>query len=213
VADIFEEVDEELKQDNFKKLWDRYGRYLVAVVVLVVAGTAANVGWREYRDSRQLGYSERFIAAIGQSQEGKNAEAAAALALLADDASGGYAMLARFREAGLRRANGETDAAIDIYGALAADSSIDPLYQDLAVLYAVMMEAESGDPKVLSARLTPIAEAGPWRHTAGEYLGLLAARQGEFAAAKQRFQSIADDLEAPQGARARAAELLRTLDR
>jgi hypothetical protein len=213
VADIFEEVDEDLKHDNFKKLWDRFGRYLVGAVVLVVAGTAANVGWREYRDNRQLGYSEQFIAAIGQSQQGKNVEAAAALALLADDAGGGYAMLARFREAGLRRANGETGAAIDIYDALAADSSIDPLYQNLAVLLMVMMQAESGDPAALSARLTPLAGAGPWRHTAGEYLGLLALRQGDSAAARQRFQGIADDLEAPQGARARAAELLRTLNR
>ena len=41
VADIFEEVDEELKEENLKKLWDRYGRLIVVAVILLVGGVAA----------------------------------------------------------------------------------------------------------------------------------------------------------------------------
>ena len=133
------------------------------------------------------------------------------MAKLADDANAGYAMLARFREAAMRREAGEAAAALDIYGSLAEDSSIEQSYRDLAVLLLVMTQAESGDPAALSARLAPLAEDGPWRHTANEYLGILALRQGDTDAARSRFQAVADDATAPAGARARAAELLRTL--
>ena len=119
MADIFEEVDEELKEENFKKLWDRFGRYIVAAVVLIVAGTAAHVGWRSYTLDRQEAFSERFEAAINFESQNKNADAAAVLTVLAEEASDGYAMLARFREAAARRAEGDTAAAIDIYDALA----------------------------------------------------------------------------------------------
>lgn len=212
MADIFEEVDEDLKEENFKKLWNRFGRYIVAAVVLVIAGTAAYVGWRSYTLERQAAFSERFESAISFESQDKNADAAAVLTVLAEDASGGYAMLARFREAAARRAEGDTAAAIDIYDALAVEDSIDSMYRDYAVLLSVMTQADTGDVAQLADRLLPLAASGPWRHTAGEYLGLFALKQGDTAAARQRFQTVADDLEAPQGARARAAELLQTLD-
>ena len=38
VSDIFHEVDEEVRREQLKKLWDRYGIYLIALAVLVVVG-------------------------------------------------------------------------------------------------------------------------------------------------------------------------------
>jgi hypothetical protein len=213
VADIFEEVDDDLKEENLKKLWDRYGKYAAALVVLIIVGATAGVGWRSYVESRQIGYSDEFGRAVELAQAGNNADAASTLSRLAEEASAGYAMLARFREAATRRANNENPAAMDLYETLAEDESIEPLYRDLAVLLGVIMQAETGDPAALSERLTPLVEGGPWRHSAGEYLGLLALRQGDSTAARQRIQAVADDAEAPAGIRARAAELLRTLDR
>jgi len=211
VADIFEEVDDDLKQENYKKLWDRYGRYIVAVIVIVIGGAAANVGWNAYTENRQLGLSEKFVAALTQADTGNLEQAAGAMSQLASETDTGYAILARFREAALRREVGAAAAAVDIYEAIAADSSIDPLYRDLATVLSVLSQADSGDPAALSSRLQPLAAAGAWRHTANEYLGILAVRQGNTEAARGHFQAVADDATAPSGTRSRAAELLRTL--
>jgi hypothetical protein len=212
VADIFDEVDEELKQDNAKQLWDRYGRYLVGVAILIVMATAGHVGWKEYVQNRQEAYSEQFMAALSLSGDKKHTEAAAALARLSDDASGGYATLARFREAVERAAAGNKNAAVDIYDAIADDGGVDSLYQGLAVLNAALLRIDDGDPVKLMADLAPYATLeSPWRHTAGELIAVLALRSGDLAKAKEGYQKLADDLEAPQGARARATEVLRTL--
>ena len=213
MADIFEEVDEDLKHENYKKLWDRYGRYIVAVIGVVIVGTAANVGWQAYTESRQLGLSEKFVAALNQADAGNPEQAAGAMSQLAAETDTGYAILARFREAALRREAGATAAAIDIYDAIAADSSVDEIYRNLATLHSVMAQADDGDAAALSKRLEPLAADGAWRHTAKEYLGLLALRQGDREAARNYFQAVADDATAPAGARSRAAELLRTLSR
>jgi hypothetical protein len=45
VSDIFQEVDEEVRREQLKKLWDRYGNYVVVAAFLVVAAVAA---WRAY---------------------------------------------------------------------------------------------------------------------------------------------------------------------
>lgn len=211
MADIFEEVDEELKQDNAKKLWDQYGKYVVAVAVLVVASVAGYQGWRGYVADRQQSYSTQFLSAQRLAAENKNSEAAAVFATLSNETSGGYALLSRFREAQSRTAAGEAKAAIDIYEAIASDGSVEQLYRDLAVLLSVLSQIDSGDPASLSARLQPLLGAeNVWRFTAAEANALLALRMGDKAAAKTAFEALADDLNAPQGLRRRATQLLST---
>jgi len=46
VSDIFREVDEEVRRDQFKKLWERYGIFFIALAVLFVAAVG---GWRGYQ--------------------------------------------------------------------------------------------------------------------------------------------------------------------
>ena len=49
LADIFQEIDEELRRDRWEILWQKYGKYLVGCAVAIVAGTAAWVGWQNYQ--------------------------------------------------------------------------------------------------------------------------------------------------------------------
>ena len=45
MADIFHEVDEEVRRERLQKLWDRYSIYIIALAVLIVAAIGA---WRGY---------------------------------------------------------------------------------------------------------------------------------------------------------------------
>ncbi|MBL4721153.1 MAG: tetratricopeptide repeat protein [Alphaproteobacteria bacterium] len=211
MADIFDEVDEDLKQDNAKKIWDRYGRYMVGVAALVILATAGHVGWREYVQDRQEAYSARFMSALSLSNDAKHREAAAVLADLSRDAGSGYGVLAQFREAVERVAAGENAAAIDIYDAVADDSGVDTLYRELAVLNSVLLQIDSGDVEKLKTRIAPLlATENPWRHSATEIVAVLAMQTGQLDEARKSYQQLADDLDAPQGVRSRATEMLRT---
>ena len=53
VSDIFREIDEELRRDNFRKLWSRYGRYVIAAAVLVLVVAGAIVAWRDHQLSER----------------------------------------------------------------------------------------------------------------------------------------------------------------
>lgn len=212
MADIFQEVDEELRRDKAAEFWARYGRYIIALVVFVVAATAAYVGWKEYRLQQQTAYGERFAVALSLIQEKKPADALEALGGLAQDASAGYATLARFRAAAIKTGQGDRDGAAAIYDAIAKDSAVDPLYARLADLYYVMAMLETGEPVALAGRLEPLLAAdGPWRFSARELAALLALRTGDVAKARENYTKLADDQKTPAGIRARAAELLRAL--
>ena len=49
VTEIFDEVDEEVRREQLKKLWDKYSIYIVGAAFLVVAAVG---GWRGCRGRR-----------------------------------------------------------------------------------------------------------------------------------------------------------------
>ena len=43
MSEIFNEIDDELRKEQLKKIWDKYSIYIFALAVLIVAGVG---GWR-----------------------------------------------------------------------------------------------------------------------------------------------------------------------
>jgi hypothetical protein len=212
VADIFREVDEELRRERAEKLWKKYGSYVVGVAAGIVVATAAYVGWQEYTLRQRLADGQRYATALAQVRPGNEAAGADALALAAEETSSGYATLARLRAAALRAESGDVAQAVALYDALADDDDVDDVYRDLALLLSVMHQMQGGDSAALRDRLAPLtADDNPWRFSALEVSGFLAFRSGDGGRAREIFTRLADDAATPQGLRARAAEMLAIL--
>lgn len=211
MSDIFREIEDELRRDNWAKLWSRYGIYIVALVVVILLATAGVVGWRQYQAHQYQVEGVRYAEAVGLAQQGKDAAAADAFAEIARQASGGHGVLARFEEAALK-AKSDPAAAVTIYQNLSQDGSVGQTYRDLATLLAARYQLDKGDPKAIIAELKPLTDAGnPWHPTALELTALAQIKAGDKAAARTTYQHLADDLRAPQSLRARAAQMVAAL--
>ena len=203
MSDIFSEVDEEVRRERLKHLWDKYSILIIAVAVLIVAGIG---GWRayEYYVAKQAAVAgAAFENATALGEQGKHAEAQVAFAKVAAEAPKGYAALARFRAAAeLGQTN--KDEAVKAYDALAADSSLGATWQDLAALRGGLLLVDSAPYADMRKRLEPLTEpTRVFRHTARELLALAAWREGDVAAARRYVDMIAADAESPPGARTR----------
>jgi hypothetical protein len=211
VSDIFREIDEELRRDNLSKLLQRYGRYVIAVVVagLMIAGGI--VAWRNHQLSVRQAESVRYAAALSLLREGKDAEAAKLFSSVAGE-GGGYGNLAVFEAADLAAKSGDRKTAIADYDKLAASSEIDPELRDVAQLLSVMNGFADSDPRAIVDRLKPLTESGnPWRASALELTAAAKLKSGDKTGALDIYKQLADDLAAPQGMRARAAEMAAVL--
>jgi hypothetical protein len=204
VADIFHEVDEEVRREQLKKLWDRYSIYLIVLAVLIVAGMA---GWRGYEywiAKKAAAAGAEFEAAIALSEEGKRAEAEAAFAKVAAEAPAGYRVLARMRAAGALAQSKPADA-VKAYDEISADASLGTIWQDLAAVRAGLLLVDTAPLADMRRRLDPVAEpTRSFRHTARELLALSAWRNHDVSAARKYIDMIAGDAESPIGVRARA---------
>src|SRR6202171_1302277 len=100
VSDIFREIDEELRRDNLLKLWQRYGKYVIAAVVVALLVAGGVVAWHDHQAKQRQAQSARYAAALALLRDGKEPEAAKVFASIAQD-GGGYAQLAAFEGADL----------------------------------------------------------------------------------------------------------------
>ncbi|MBX6329442.1 MAG: tetratricopeptide repeat protein [Pseudolabrys sp.] len=203
MADIFQEVDEEVRRERLQKLWQRYGAYVVAAAALVVAAIAAWRGYEWYIGRQAAAAGARFEAAVTLSEQGKADEAENAFAKIAAEAPAGYRILARFRAAAELVKTKPAEAA-QAYDALAADDSLGTTLQDLAAVHSAMLRLDTLSFAELRQRLDPLAEQGrPFRHTARELLALSAWHHHEVAAAQKYIDMINNDPESPPLMRAR----------
>ncbi|MGH6934079.1 MAG: tetratricopeptide repeat protein [Dongiaceae bacterium] len=210
MADIFKEVEEDLRREGLEKIWRRYAPHVIAAAVIVVLATAGVAGWRNYSESRQDARAREFAAAVDLvAQSNLDGASKAFEAIGGND---GYSALARFQMATLMVKSGDTAGAAAIYQMLSTDTTIDRPFRELAVVLGALMEADTADPADLTTRLAPLtADGNPWRYSALEITGLVARRSGDKTRAEAIFSKLADDPDAPQGLRARAAELLQAM--
>jgi hypothetical protein len=223
MSDIFREVDEEIRRDKALEFWKAHGTKLVGAALAIVLAVA---GWRIYDH-----YTFQERAALGASFESAivgatnsaapnsgaaSADANAALTALAEQKTGTYPALARFRLAGelARAAKDEPTRAnaLSAFDALAGDQANPALWRDLAKLRAALILVDHGPFEEVERRLAPMTAPGqPFRHSAREAIALAGYRTGQLDKALDALQAIILDAEAPQALRQRAELLLRVV--
>jgi hypothetical protein len=207
VSEIFDEVQEEVRREQLKRLWERYSALILTVAFLLVGGVG---GWRAYvywegKKAQEAG--AQFEAAATLAEQQKSAEAQAAFARIANEAPQGYRILARLRAASELAAR-DVPAAVKAYDEIAADRSVDQSEQDLAALRAANLLVDTAPYAAIKTRLEPLT--GPtrtFRHSAREVLAVSAWRNKDTTAARQWIDMITTDALSPQTLRSRMEAL------
>jgi hypothetical protein len=207
--DFFREVDEAVRQDRYKELWDKYGVFALVAAALIVAGVAGFKVWFFWQERKAQQAGTEFSQAVVQLDSGDAAKARDALNSLAEIGPAGYRVLSRFQLAAAEAQAGNTDKAVALYDALATDSSTDDILKGLATIQAATLRLDTADYAEMERRLKGLIEQGsPWRYSARELLGLSAYRLNNISSAEKQFSALIADQGTPQNLRERADMML-----
>ena len=198
---LFREVDEEVRREQAKKLWDRYGTYLVAVSLAEIVGVAGWKGWQYWQLSRSQAAAKVYFNQGADAAGPRDSD----LQELARSGPAGYALLARFSLAGELAKTGKRDEAVKAYEAIAADRSVPQAFREAATIRAAYLLADTASSADLKARLADLDKPeSVWRLPIKEIYALAAWREGRYQDAYRLVGEIAADPAAPQGMRQRA---------
>jgi hypothetical protein len=206
---LIREVDEELRREQWAKLWERYGTYIIGAALLLVVIVGGHRVWQDRQLARAAAAGAQYNEAMRLASTGKADESAKLLDELAASGPGGYPALAELQRAGAMIKAGRPLDSLAIFEKIAKDSGTDSMLRDFAALQAASIRLGVADFTEMQNRLNPLAaETSPWRHSARELIGLAAIKAGKFDDARAALGAILGDREAPQGALERARVML-----
>jgi hypothetical protein len=213
VSDIFQEVDEELREEKYKSLWRRYKYYVIGGLILFILVIAINAIWKNYSLNEVNDRSERFFTAIEMSQNDKDS----AINLLQEfskqeTANSEYnVMIARFNEAAIRRSEKDFNGALVIYENL-IKNKISNFYADYAKLSSAEMFIALNNNKEARVILDNlISSSSELKYIAMEYLGYIEMNEANISKAKIIFENIAKDAATTENMKNRSREVLSIL--
>ena len=205
---LLREVDEAVRQDQLADFAQRYGRKLIAVIVISLAMFAGWLWWRSHQESQLEQTSEKIVKATDQLDAGNLTTADQAFAQVESGTSIGAQTVAKLTRAGIAFREGKRDGALKLYADVANDGSAPKPYRDFATLREVSINYEKMKPADIVTRLKPLAVPGsPFFGSAGELLGAAYLDQGRRDLAGPLFAEIAKDKNVPESLRSRSRQL------
>lgn len=206
---FFREVDEAIRHDQYKALWDKFGVYITVLAVALIVGVAGYQGWSYWKDRQAQNTGAEFVQAMALKAGSDPAKANETFGDIAKDGPHGYRVLSRFQIAAGQAKAGEKDKAVAAYDALATDGSVDTILQGLATLQAATLRLDDADYAEMERRLQGLIEQNTaWRFSARELLGLSAYQHKKMREAEEQFSALLGDQGTPANMRDRANMML-----
>ena len=206
--ELLREVDEAVRQSDVEAFMRRYGKLLLAVVVIALLAFAGWIYWRHTEQQKDERQSEELVGALDQLQAGNLKTADDRAAALAKDGEGLAAINARLMQAGIAEKQGRKEEAAKGFAAVADDASAPKEIRDLAKIRVVNIRYDTMKPADVIAQLKGLAApGGAFFPSAAELVANAYLDQGNKAEAGALFAKIAQDDNAPESLRSRSRQM------
>ncbi|HEX8622337.1 MAG TPA: tetratricopeptide repeat protein [Allosphingosinicella sp.] len=209
---FYREVDEELRRDQMKTLWERYGKLVIAGIVLVLAAIAGFIWWQNQKVVKAGERGEQLIQAFDDIAARRKEAAVGKLDALARSGSDGHRAAALLTKADLAIEGGDLKAAAATFRQVADDKGLAQPYRDAALVRMTALELDTLAPQAVVDRLKGLAVAGnPWFGSAGEMVAISYLKMNKPQQAGALFAAMAKDKKLPDTLRSRATQMAGSL--
>ncbi len=207
MSDIFNEIDEELRQDKAARLWKAYGKYLIALAIFIILAIASYRFIEHTQEKNKEQASELYELA---SEAGRSGDKNAAIELFSDDRFDetiGYAVISKLKKAALAKSNNDLEGMAIVLKEIITNEEI-PLYlRDLARLKLFASDNDNN----ISQLDALIAGDGAWKFLALELKGGIELEGGNLKKARSIFEELTNGANTPNNLRRRSSEILKAL--
>jgi len=212
VTDIFEQVEEELRSDRYKRLARTWLPVLGGVLALALIAALGWWGWEANENARAGKASVAYERGIEALQTNDLAAAESAFAEAEREGNGAYKSMALAQRAGLALAANRVDEAIALLDQSAKAVGAPPL-SDMSALKAALLVMDTGTYEDVESRLTPLTREGrPFRVEALEALAMAQLQHGKSTEARATFVQLQLGQNVPDTVRQRAQAAIAMID-
>lgn len=201
------EVDDAVRQDDLATFGQKYGKPLLALVIVIIAAFGFYLYWQGQREAEMERQSETLVTALDQLDAGNFGAASERLQPIIAE-GGAPAALALMLQAGAAAEDGNSRRAAQLFGQVAENPDAPAELRDLARVREVAVAYDSLEPAEVIARLEGLAQPGnAFFGSAGELVAMAHLDAGNRERAGTLFSQIARDETVPESIQSRARQM------
>jgi hypothetical protein len=212
VVDVFEEVEEEMRAEKWRRLAIKYLPWIGGLLLLALLIALGVWGYDAWRKAETNKASEAYARGVEALQKGDRPAATKAFTESAEANTSAYKALALMNLGGLLIEDEKTAEAVKRFDEAAKATSA-PLIADAARLKAALAVLDTAPYAELEERLRPLTEDGrPYRPLAREALGIAMLKDGKTKEARGEFVVLTLRTDTPETLKARAQAAIAAID-
>ena len=206
------EIDEELKNEKLKRIWDKYGLLIIIFVTLAVFSAVSYETFFAWKEKQNQKMSDTFAYALNMQNQGNFAQADKILSSLIESNRGIYANIAEMQKVNLLLEQNQKEDAFNILQNIIEDSSFNPHIQNVARLKLASYKLDNAPAEEIKNILQPLLnQQNLWEISANEFLAMLAVREKDFPLALELYQKISTNPSTPETMKIRALDMINLL--
>ncbi len=204
------EVSEEVKNDSFKELWNRYGLIVIAIVVIAVCGAVSFEKIKNgYQERNRLNTEAYMDSARRQDPEAM----IASLQKINQTDHGIYGDFARLQIANVLFEQQKNDEALSMLESLMKDNQANSEVRQIALIKYATYKVDSMNKQELTDLLQPILAANnSWTPLANDLLAMSAIREGDLQTAREIYSNLLKIKDLPESFKSKIQEMLSSLN-
>ena len=208
------EVNEELKNERIRNLWDRYGLYIIAFVAATLTAAVSFETFKNWHNKKYQNLSDTYAVAVALQSQGKYEDSLRILQDLERTAGNNiYSQLSQLQRANILAEQNNFDEAAGVLEEFAAKEDVNKSLRAVALIKLASYRLDNAPYADIENLLKPLVEEnGNWTAIAQEMLAMSAIRAKNFAQAKELYAQAAANPNAPDELKSRVQDMLLILD-
>ena len=143
MADIFDEVSEELKQDQLIQTWKKYSKLIITLILIFIVSLGSYQAYITWNKKQLEAVSEQYFQALKKLEDKNYLESYNLFLKNSQNDTIGYGIFSLFGLAESNYQNGKIDQMILNYKTIYDNESIDIFYRNLSRILSVLKDNKS----------------------------------------------------------------------
>lgn len=212
LTDAFiQEVDEDVKNDNLKVLWNRYGLLIIAFVVLAVSAAISFDQIKNWKIAQNQRHTEEYMAAAQLQAENPD-NTIAALQQVSQKNQGIFSDFARLQIANVLLNQDKIDEATAALESIVNDKQVNSEVQHIALVKLATYKLDTMDRASFEKLVQPlITENTSWAPIAQDLLAMSAIKNGDITTARTIYENILKIEDLPENFKVKVQDMLSSI--
>lgn len=207
------EVDEDLKNESMKKLWDKYGLFVLLIVIVSLTVAVSYESIKSWYIKRAENRTEGYAVALSMQNQGLFDDSLEALDSIINQKMGTYAELAEMQKANILLEQNKEKEALALLEKIANDKSRSLQLRDTALIKLASYRQDGATFEEMSELLSSITKSkdNAWYAVAEDMLATILLRDGNIEQAKEIYNALLENQDTPDDLKNRIKDILSVL--